>query len=360
LKTGGVCQWYFGWVSRLSVGNSLKKGGKGVMKRCLLVLLMLVLVISMTSVAFGAKTYTIKVAHWFAEDHPQNISLLEFKRMVEKRTKGNIKVQLYPNCQLGAEETYIESVKKGTVEMGVTGVRMCKEVPTIAICEMPFLFENWDHVQKAMRGPIGAKIYAGLVQKAGVRPLAWTVNGFRQISSRFPINKFEDFKGMRLRLPGVDYYIKMGKALGANPITTPFSELFTSLEQKVADGQDNPYPTVRASKLYEVQKYILETNHMWSPCIWIMNEKFYRGLPKSYRKIIDTAVKEAVDYNWKLSIKKDSEDKKWLMDNGMIISVPDAAFKEKMRDSQKEVYEWYYKQYPGTKELREEIRALLK
>ncbi|MGD8401454.1 MAG: TRAP transporter substrate-binding protein, partial [Bacillota bacterium] len=304
------------------------------MKRLFSMFLTLLLIVSLTSIDVEAKTGTIKVSHWFASDHPQNMSLIKFKQIVEKKTKGNIKVQLYPNCQLGSEETYIESVKKGTVEMGVTGVRMCKEVPTIAICEMPFLFENWDHVQKAMRGPIGEKIYAGLIQKAGVRPLAWTVNGFRQISSRSPINKFEDFKGMRLRLPGVDYYIKMGKALGVNPITTPFSELFTALEQKVADGQDNPYPTVRASKLYEVQKYILETNHMWSPCIWIMNEKFYQGLPRNYRKIIDAAVKKAADYNWKLSIKKDIEDKKWLMDSGMKVTVPVATFKKKMRDSQ--------------------------
>ena len=318
---------------------------------------MFVLVLGLSGQA-QAQTYKIKVANWYAPAHPQNVSLTKLKEILAERTDGKIELQIFPNCQLGHETTFIESVKTGTVEMGVPGIMMCKTVPRIAVVELPFLFEGWEHAQKVLRGPIGEEIYAGLIEKGGVRPLAWTVNGFRQISSNKPITKFEDFNGLRLRLPPLPYYIKMGKALGANPITTSFEELFTALEQKVADGQDNPYPTDRASKFYEVQSNILETNHMFSANIWMINEKFFQSMPQEYQTIFLDAVKEAADFNWELSIKKDQEDKKWLQEKGGItVAVPDEAFRKQIQDSQKSVYDWFYNEYPGSKEMAEKIRA---
>jgi tripartite ATP-independent transporter DctP family solute receptor len=316
---------------------------------------------SSTEKSADGEEIVIKIANWYAESHPQNVSLNKLKEIVETKSEGQMKVEIYPNSQLGSEDTFIESVKKGTVEMGVPGIMMCKEVPKIAIGEMPFLFDGWDHVREVLRGPIGEEIYDGLIEKAGVRPLAWTVNGFREISSNREIKSMEDFEGMRLRLPGLNYYIKMGEALGANVVTNSFSELFTSMEQKVVDGQDNPYATDRASKFNEVQEYILETRHMFSPNIWIVNEEFFQSLSDEQQQILLDAVNEAADHNWDLSEQKDEEDKQWLADNGMKITVPSDEFKaeivEVMEDN---VYDWFYEEYPGTKELAEKIRALTK
>lgn len=333
-------------------------------KYIVLLLVMLLMLSSLTGCGSKEETtvnqgesVTIKIANWYAPDHPQNTSLEKFKEIVESKSNGQMKVEIFPNNQLGAEETFIDSVKQGTVEMGVPGMMMSRDIPTIAIAEMPFLFRDWNHVRSVLTGPLGEEITAGLVEKAGVRNLAWTVNGFRQISSSKPINKFEDLEGLRLRVPNVPYYLEMAKGFSANPIAMPFSELFTALEQKVVDGQDNPYPTVKASSIYEVQPYMVESRHIFSANLWIINEKFYQSLSDSQRTILQEAVKEAAELNWDLSIKKDDEDKAFLVNKGVKVVNPDEEFKQKLVNSQNEVYEFFYKTYPGTEELAEKIRA---
>lgn len=301
----------------------------------------------------------IKFAHWFGDSHPQNIALQQFKKEVEEKSGGKIAVEIYGNGQLGPEDTYIDNIKQGTVEMGATGTLMARDVPAIAIAEMPFLFTSWEHAKGVLAGEIGKKISEPMVDACGMRTLAWAVNGFREVSSNKPVKSINDFKGLRLRVPNTPVYIKMFEALGVNPIAMPLTEVFTALEQKVADGQDNPYATVKASSFYEVQSNMLETRHMFSPILWVVNDKFYQGLPEEFRAIIDEAIVNAADLNWKLSMEADEADKKWLGEQGMEITVPNAEFKQQLVDAQVKagVYEWFYKQYPGTKELEVEIRA---
>ncbi|MCG8482115.1 MAG: TRAP transporter substrate-binding protein [Clostridia bacterium] len=302
------------------------------------------------------KTIKIKIANWYAIDHPQNIALEKFKELVETNSDKQIEVQIYPNSQLGSEDTFIDSVKKGSVEMGVPGIMISKDAPSIAVAEIPFLFDSWEHARKVLQGSLGDEIVKDLIPKAGVRNLAWTVNGFREISSNREISKFEDFEGLRLRVPNVPYYVEMAKALNTNPIAMPFSELFTALEQKVVDGQDNPYSTVKASKIYEVQSHMLETRHIFSPNLWVINEEFYQSLSEENQNIIIDAAKEAADLNWELSIRKDLEDKESLEEAGIKIITPDEAFKKKLIESQAPVYQWFYDKYPGMEDLAERIR----
>lgn len=303
------------------------------------------------------KTYKIKVANWHAPEHPINIGLNKFKEIVEKESKGKMTVQIFPNSQLGPEDTYIDSVKKGNVEMGITGTLMGRDVPMINLGEMPFLFGGWDHAKKVFTGPLGDEIIKGLTEKAGVRNLAWIADGFRITTSSFELSSFEKFKGMRLRIPNTPVYVEMAKGFGANPVTMPFSEVFTALEQKVVDGQENPYATVRSSKFYEVQKFVLDSKHMFSPRLWIVNENFFKSLPEEYQKIITKASKEAADYQWQVSIDAEKKDMEFLKTQGVKVTVPDDAFKQKLLDSQKVMHQWFYEKYPGSKELAEKIRA---
>lgn len=303
------------------------------------------------------KTYKIKVANWHAPEHPINVGLNKFKELVEQKTDGKIKVEVYPNSQLGPEDTYIDSVKKGNVEMGITGTLMGRDVPMINIGEMPFLFDSWDHAKKVFMGPLGEEITNGLVEKAGVRNLAWMADGFRVTTSSFELSSFDKLKGMRLRIPNTPVYVEMTKGFGANPVTMPFSEVFTALEQKVVDGQENPYATIRSSKFYEVQKYILDSKHMFSPRLFIINESFYKSLPQEYQTIIADAAKEAAEYQWQVSIDSEKKDMEFLESQGVKITIPDENFKKQLLDSQKSMFEWFYNQYPGSKELAEKIRA---
>lgn len=306
----------------------------------------------------NAKTFKIKIATWYADGHPQIESLKLFKEIVEKESNKGIKVEIYPSSQLGSEEVFIDSVKRGTIEMGVPGIMTSKDLPKIAIAEMPFLFDGWEHAKKVFLGSIGKEIADGYLEASGARVLGWTVNGFREISSNRLVASYSDLENLRLRVPGVEYYIKMAEGFGSNPTPMAFSELFNALETKVVDGQDNPYPTVRASGMWEVQPFLLESRHIFSPNLWIINDRFFNKLPAEFQELVQKAAVQAIAYNWDLSIKKDTEDAEWLKSQGLTITLPSEEFKEKLKNSQTQVYEWFYKNYPGTKELAYKIRAI--
>jgi tripartite ATP-independent transporter DctP family solute receptor len=302
--------------------------------------------------------FTIKLASYYAKDHPQTQAANKFKELVEEKTENNITVEVYPDSQLGSEDSYIPAVKNGTVEMGITGTMVGNEgSPLISVAEMPFLFEGWDHAQKVFTGEIGKELADPLLEKSGIRGLAWSVNGFREVSSNKPIEKMEDFKGMKMRVPNVPYYVEMAEGLGASPVTMALTELFTALEQGTVDGQDNPYPTNLASSFYEVQDYMLETRHIFSPALWVINDTFFQKLPGDYQTIITDSANEASEYNWEISKEYDESAKEQLIEHGVKITVPDEGFKEELRDSQKDVEQWFYKEYPGSEELVEKIRS---
>ncbi|KJE26562.1 TRAP transporter solute receptor, DctP family protein [Geobacillus kaustophilus] len=262
----------------------------------------------------GAKV--IKVANYFAEEHPQNIALREkFKKIVEEKSGGSLKVQIYPNSTLGAEKEFYDGVRNGTIEMGIPGLIMQNDIPKMGVPEWPFLFKDFEHVKKVLNGPIGKEIAKDLEKKHGVVPLAWSANGFRMFSANRTIDSMDDFEGLRMRMPNIPNYITIGKLLGTNVTPMPISEVFTALEQKVVDGQDNPIATLRASGWYEVQTDVLESKHMFSPNIYVINKKFWDSLTKEQQTIIQEAAKEAANYEFELMEKSYEEDKKFLERN---------------------------------------------
>jgi len=304
----------------------------------------------------GAKT--IKVANYFATDHPQNVALREkFKPMVEEKSGGTLKVQIYDNSTLGAEKEFYDGVRNGTIEMGIPGLIMQADVEKMAVPEWPFLFKDFNHVKKVLNGPIGQELTADLESKHGVHPLAWSANGFRMFSSNKTIDSMEDFKGLRIRMPNIPNYITLGKLLGANVTPMPISEVFSALEQKVVDGQDNPIATLRASGWYEVQSDVLESKHMFSPNIYIINSNFWKGLTPEQQKVIEEASKAAADYEFDLLEKSYEADKKFLQDKGIKFTTPSPEFAAEMEKASQPLYNEIYQKYPWAKDLVERIKA---
>lgn len=300
----------------------------------------------------------IKVANYFAEDHPQNIALKEkFKTMVEEESHGELEVQIFANSTLGAEKEFYDGVRNGTIEMGIPGLIMQADIPKMAVPEWPFLFKDFDHVKSVLNGPIGEELTADLDPKHGVTPLAWSANGFRMFSSNRTIENMEDFDGLRLRMPNIPNYIKLGESLGANVSPLPISEIFTALEQNVVDAQDNPIATLRLSGYYEVQTDVLESKHMFSPNIYIINSKFFKGLTEKQQKIIKKAAKVSAEYEFELLEKSYEEDKKFLLDNGIKFTEPDENFMKKMEKSTRPVYDQIFKENEWAEELAEKIKA---
>lgn len=330
------------------------------MKKFLAIILTLAMVFSLAACSgdsgnneqgsSGDKAVTLKVAHWFAEDHPQHKALLKFKELVEEKSEGSITVEIYPNSQLGSEDTYIDSVKQGTVQMGATGTMIAKYVQHIYAAETPFLVSNWQEAQDIYTGETVNLLTDGFEDESGMYIKAVTVNGFRQFSSNKTMYSIDEFKGQRIRVPNVPNYVQMVEALGASAIAMSLTELFTALETKTVDGQDNPFPTDVTSSFYEVQKYALQSNHMFSPMFWVMNKDFYDGLSDAQKTAVDESLEEARDYNWELSIAYNDEAKQTLLDNGMEITEPDDAYIAALQAAMEPVYDWYIENFGGATE----------
>ncbi len=269
------------------------------------------------------KSVTLKLANYFAESHPQNLALNStFKPMVEKGTNGGVKVELYPNNQLGAEKEFIEGTKLGSIEMGIIGVMLSEKYPILKVAEFPYLFDNVDIGYKILNENVD-ELTADLLKGDGLRALGVSVNGVRAISnSKRPINTPEDCKGIKLRVPQVNQYVIMGKALGFNVVTMAYSEIFSALQQKVVDGQENPPTTVLASGWYEAQKYIALTDHCIAYNYVVVNESFYQSLSAEYKEVLKSSVKAFCDEELKLYKASMQKDIDTLKEKGIQFTTP--------------------------------------
>lgn len=314
-----------------------------------------------SSLAVGtasAETLTIKVANYFAADHPQNIALKEkFKPLVEKSSNGTMKVDIFENNKLGGEQQFYTGVRNGTIEMGLPGMIMQADVPKMGVPEWPFLLRNFKHAKAVLEGPIGKELSESLEQTHGVHVLAWTVNGFRMFSTNRKVASMQDFKGLRMRMPNTPVFVKLGQALGANVSPMPLSEVFTALEQKVVDGQDNPIAVVRSSGFFEVQSHILESRHAFTPNVLIVSSKFWNKLTPEQKKIVEDAAKAYADYQWQLSESGYEADKKFLQEKKLTFVTPDANFLQQMEAAAQPIYTDYYAKYSWAKDLVARVKA---
>lgn len=308
----------------------------------------------------SAENFTIKVANYFAEDHPQNVALREkFKPLVEKNSGGTLKVQIFENNKLGGEQQFYTGVRNGTIEMALPGMIMQADVPKMGVPEWPYLMRDYKHAKSVLSGPIGKELAADLEKTHGVHVLAWSVNGFRMFSTSKPVSSMPDFKGLRLRMPNSPVFVKIGQHLGSNVSPMPLSEVFTAMEQKVVDGQDNPIGVVRSSGFYEVQTHILESRHSFSPNILIVSKKFWDKLNDTQKKVVQDAATEYAAYQWDLSEKSYDADKKFLMEKKMKFVTPDANFRQQMEKAVQPIYDEYYGKYPWGKDLVVKVKATM-
>lgn len=305
-----------------------------------------------------ASLSTIRVGHYFNETHPNHLALVEvFKPAIEEGSDGAIKVQVFPNSQLGDEEAMSNAVRNGTIEMAVPGGLLANADRKIGLVEFPFLFNDYAHARKALDGETGEFVkdaFRGL----GAEPLGFSLNGMRVVSSNKAITKLDDFKGFRLRMPNVPVYIMTGEAMGATVTPMAITEIFTALEQGVIDGQENPYLTVLANKWYEVQSHMIETYHLLSVNFYLFNQKLYQSLDADTQKLIADAADKSSRHAWDTSVELEKTVKGELESHGMEIIVPDEAFKKELHTAMDGVYDKLYADFDWAKEQVDKIRAL--
>ncbi|SDN71106.1 TRAP transporter substrate-binding protein [Bacillus sp. OK048] len=306
------------------------------------------------------KKVVIKIANNFGTDHPHNVALREkFKTIAEKESDGSLEIKIYESNQLGAELAAFDGVRNGTIEMAIAGTTVSGNPEKIKVGDWPFLFEDLEHAKKAYTGEVGKEIAAELQEKTGVKVLGWAANGFRSFSSNKSIESMKDFETFRLRMPDLPEYISIGKALNAEVISLPFSEIFTALEQHVADGQDNPVSTVVANGFYEVQDHILLSNHVFSPSMYVMNADLYENkLTDKQRSAIDKAAQESTEYQWKLYGESLEKDIKTLKEHGVKVTEPSKDFRQDMVDAMGPFFTERKAKYPWAKDILKKIEEL--
>jgi C4-dicarboxylate-binding protein DctP len=239
----------------------------------------------------------MKVAHAQPEHTPRHKSYLLFKEQVEEKSGGAIIVEIYPHGQLGVEHDVTEQVKMGAIHSTRSG-SFEMVTPKLLIYTMPFLFETIDGLHKITRGRIGEKI-AKEAEKNGFKLLATGDAGyFRHVTNNVrPVRTPADMKGLKMRTPPIESIIKTMEALGANPVSIPYAEVYMALKTGVADGQENPFINIEAMKFNEVQKYLTIVNYQWHPDPFVVNLDWFNSLSAKHQKIVQDAAWEAMKYN---------------------------------------------------------------
>ena len=232
--------------------------------------------------------FTCKYANNLPVTHPMNVRAKEMAEAIRADTKGRVDIQIFPNNQLGGDTDVLSQLRSGGVEFfTLSGLILATLVPAASISGIGFAFPDYDTVWKAMDGDLGAHIRAQ-IGKAGLVAMdkIWD-NGFRQVtSSTKPIQGAADLKGMKIRVPPSPLWTSMFKALDSAPASINFAEVYSSLQTKVVEGQENPLAVIATAKLYEVQKYCSLTNHMWDGFWFLANKKAWDKLPADLQAIV--------------------------------------------------------------------------
>ena len=287
----------------------------------------------LASGAFAEKKpeFTLKLGHLANTEHTWHKGSLKFAELVDQKTDGRVKVQVFPNEQLGKEMEVIGNIQSGIVDMLITGESMMNWAPLCGLIAVPYMIRDSDHMEKIVEGEVGQAIEKEVIEKVRLRPVAWFERGARNLTSNREIRKPEDLNGLKVRVPNVPLFVATWEALGAKPTPMAFSEVFTSLQQGIIDGQENPLSIIWASRLYEVQKYLSLTGHVYSPVVIMISDAFYNSLPEDLQKIVVEAFEEVRPVARKMVEDQETELVEQLREKGMEVNtVEPEAFQAKM------------------------------
>ena len=281
-------------------------------------------------------------------------SAQEFAKRANAKLAGKAKVVVYGSSQLGGDGELMKKLKLGTVDLALPSTVMSSQVAAFGLFEMPYLVKDRAHMAK-IRDQVVNPTLVPIAAKSGYRIIAVWENGFRQITNnKHPIKVPSDLQGIKLRVPGGTWRVKMFKAYGANPSPLAFSEVFVALQTGVMDGEENPLAQIYPARFYEVQKYLSMTGHVYTPA-YVTAGASWERIPADVQKVLtDTAVEmEPVVY--KIAAGLDDSLYKKLKDAGMQVNEADkAAFIE----ASKPIYDEFAKEVPGGKELIDKSLAL--
>jgi TRAP-type transport system periplasmic protein len=281
--------------------------------------------------------WSYKYANNLPDTHPMNVRAREMAAAIKADTGGRLDVQIFPSNQLGSDTDTLSQIRSGGVEFfTLSGLILSTLVPAASINGIGFAFPDYSSVWKAMDGDLGAYVRAQIAKTNQILAMEtiWD-NGFRQTTtSTKPIATPDDFRGLKLRVPVSPLWTSMFKALGASPASINFNEVYSALQTKIVDGQENPLAIISTAKLYEVQKYCSMTNHMWDGFWFLANRRAWEALPEDVRAIAAKHINAAGAQEREDVAKLNANLQGDLASKGLVFNTPDhAPFREKLRDA---------------------------
>ena len=297
-----------------------------------------VLCIMLFAAAATAAPKEFAIANDSTDDTVTGLMTQKLKEVLEAKSKGAFKVATFPNSQLGSDREITQSCQNGELAFVVQNTApQVNFVPKAAVFDLPNLFPN----KKVARAALDKfqKNIEPEYAKAGIVMLGFGDQGFRVLSSNKAINKIEDFKGLKLRTMENKYHVQYWQSLGANPTPLPFSELYLALQQGTVTGQENPYEVIVATKLYEVQKYVIDTNHLFHTITIIMSKNIYDQLTPEEQKLVRDAAREVITWGREQADKRHADRVAILKKNNVQIIKLDEKLLGEMQAKSKPVYD---------------------
>ena len=281
--------------------------------------------------------YLFKASMLVKENHTWYKAFIHFGKLIEERSEGRMKLEVYPSEQLAKELEAIRLIKAEVIDMTISAGSLTNFAEILIFSDMPFLLKDTLSMHKLINSAIGKRIEREMIEKIGVRPLGYFQRGERHLTSNRPIKHPDDLDELIIRVPNVPSYVVAWKALGAKPTPMAFSEVFSSLQQGTIEAQENPFAMIKNAGFSEVQKYLNLTGHLITWGYPLVGEKQFQKLPEDLKSIFLQAAKEMQIYEHRLFLNNESKVQKQLQEDGLIfVEVDKNAF---MKDGEKAVYE---------------------
>jgi C4-dicarboxylate-binding protein DctP len=271
---------------------------------------------SLIAVPLSAAPIVIKFSHVVEENTPKGQMANKFKELVEQRLGDKVVVEVYPNSQLFGDNKVLQAMLLGDVQMAAPSLSKFKSfTKKLQLFDLPFLFKDMEAVERFQQSDEGQELLNSL-RKKGLVGLGYIHNGMKQLSSSKPVRLPADAAGLKFRIMTSDVLAAQFEAIDATPLKKPFSEVFTLLQTKAIDGQENTWSNIYSKKFFEVQPYISESNHGLLDYMVVTSAEFWMDLPDEVRGEVKQALDEAIVFGNQVAVQKSVEDRQRIVDSG--------------------------------------------
>ena len=287
---------------------------------------------ALAGAAYAQET-KLRLAHTQPESDSQHVALVKFAQLVRERTGGQVRIEVFHSGQLGNDNAILAAVRGGVIDLGLTGNPFFASInPKQSALDLPGIIRSFNHAYNVLDGQVGTEI-RGELEQYGFKGLGFLEIGFRNLTnSRRPVVKVDDMAGLKIRTTPNPAHMKAFQLVGANPVPMAYTEVYTALETKTVDGQENPITLIQSAKFYEVQKFLTLTQHAYTAAPFVMNLKKFQSLSPAAQKALETSATEVIREQRAANRKIEDGDLAKLKAAGMqvVTDFPRAEFRNKV------------------------------